>query len=133
MAEKSIQLDVVTPEKKVCSQEVESLVVPATTGYLGVLPNHAPLITALDIGVVRFTQDGKSIKMAVNGGFLEVKDNKAVILADTAELGDQIDLARAEEAKERALRRLTERPADLDVIRAELALKRAQSRIKAAK
>ncbi|MCR6545422.1 F0F1 ATP synthase subunit epsilon [Dehalobacterium formicoaceticum] len=132
MAEKSILFEVVTPEKKICSQDVDSLVVPATQGYLGILPDHAPLITSLDIGVVKFTKDGKPKKMAVSGGFLEVKDNKVIILADTAELGDQIDLARAEDAKERARRRMEEHAANLDVLRAELALKRAISRINAA-
>ncbi|MGI6685661.1 MAG: F0F1 ATP synthase subunit epsilon [Bacillota bacterium] len=132
MAEKSIKFEVVTPEKIVFSAEVDSLIVPAALGYLGILPNHAPMVTALDIGVIKFKTEGKTKKMAISGGFMEVINNKAVVLADTAELGDKIDLARAEEAKERAKKRLSERAEDLDVRRAELALKRAMSRIKAA-
>jgi len=116
----------------VFSEDVESLVVPAALGYLGVLPGHAPLVTALDIGVIKYKREGKTRKMAISGGFMEVINNKVIVLADTAEPGDQIDLARAEQAKERARKRLAERGADLDVKRAELALKRAMSRIKAA-
>lgn len=131
MAEKSIKFEVVTPEKVVFSADIDSVVVPAYLGYLGVLPNHAPLVTALDVGVIKFKQEGKVKKMAISGGFLEVIDNKAVVLADTAELGDTINVSRAEEAKERAQKRLHEHSPDLDLARAELALKRAISRIKA--
>lgn len=132
MADKTIKFEVVTPERVILSADVESLVVPAALGYLGVLPNHAPLVTGLDIGVIKFKQDGKTKKMAISGGFMEVINNKAVVLADTAELGEKIDLHRAEEAKERARKLLSEHAQDLDVMRAELALKRAISRIKAA-
>lgn len=131
MAESSIRLEVVTPERLVFSEDIESLVAPGALGYLGVLPNHAPLVTGLDIGVVSFKQGGKTRKMAVSGGFMEVVDNKAVVLAATAELDQAIDMTRAEAAKERAEKRLSERHPDLDVLRAELALKRAISRIKA--
>lgn len=132
MADKTIRFEVVTPERVILSADVESLVVPAALGYLGVLPNHAPLVTGLDIGVIKYKQDGKTKKMAICGGFMEVINNKAVVLADTAELGEKIDLHRAEAAKERARQRLTEHAQDLDVLRAEMALKRAISRIKAA-
>ncbi|GAW93840.1 F0F1 ATP synthase subunit epsilon [Calderihabitans maritimus] len=132
MVEKSIKMEVVTPERVVFSEEVDSLIVPAAEGYLGVLPNHAPLITGLEIGVVRYKQGGRESKMAISGGFMEVYENRAIILADTAEKGDEIDLERAQRAKERAEKRLKERPPDLDVVRAELALKRALARIKAA-
>jgi len=132
MAEKSIKFEVVTPERIVLADDIESVIVPAALGYLGVLPNHAPLVTALDIGVIKYKKEGKTKKMAISGGFMEVIDNKVVVLAGTAEPGDKIDLARAEQAKERAKRRLAERSPDLDVARAELALKRALSRIKAA-
>jgi F-type H+-transporting ATPase subunit epsilon len=131
LAEKAIKLEVVTPERLLFQEEVDSLVVPATEGYLGVLPNHAPLITGLDIGVVTYRKEGKDYKVAISGGFLEVNDNRAVILADTAEIGTEIDRVRAEEAVERARERLTNRPEDLDIMRAELALKRALARLKA--
>lgn len=133
MADKSIKLEVITPEKVACSVEIESLVVPAALGYLGILPNHAPLVTALDIGVIKFKEAGKVKKMAISGGFMEVFDNKIIVLADTAEMGEKININRAEEAKERAKRLITEHSADLDLNRAELALKRAISRISAAR
>ena len=133
MAENAINFEVVTPEKVIFSGNIDSLIVPAALGYLGVLSNHAPLVTALEIGVVTYRQDGKPKKMAISGGFLEVVNNKAVVLAQTAETEDKIDVSRAQSAKERAEKRLSERNADLDVLRAEMALKRAVSRIKAAK
>ncbi len=132
MAEKSLKFEVVTPEKVVLSLDVESLVAPGAQGYLGVLPNHAPLVTGLDIGVISFKQEGKVRKMAISGGFMEVFNNKIVVLADTAEMGEKVDLDRAQAAKERAEERLSQKDEDLDVRRAELALKRAVSRIKAA-
>jgi F-type H+-transporting ATPase subunit epsilon len=133
MAESSIKFEVVTPERVVLSLDIESVVVPGALGYLGVLPNHAPLVTGLKVGVISYIKDGVKRKMAVSGGFMEVVDNKVVVLADTAELGEKIDVARAQAAKERAEKRLAERSSDLDIARAEFALKRALSRIEAAK
>lgn len=132
MAENAIKFEVVTPEKVVFSGEIEWIIVPAALGNLGVLRNHAPLVTALRIGMVTYLQDGKPYRMAISGGFMEVVRNQAVVLANTAEIGEKIDLQRAQAARERAEKRLNERSADLDVLRAELALKRAISRIKAA-
>jgi F-type H+-transporting ATPase subunit epsilon len=107
-------------------------VVPAFEGYLGVLPNHAPLITQLGVGVVTYKVDGKAKKMAITGGFMEVTDNKMVILADNAELAEDIDIERANAAKERAERRLQEKAENLDHVRAQAALLRATTRLKAA-
>jgi F-type H+-transporting ATPase subunit epsilon len=126
-----IMLEVVTPERKVFSEEVSGIVVPATEGSLGVLADHAPLISGLQIGVVKFTQAGKVRKMAISGGFMEVKNNKVIVLADTAELGSEIDVLRAKEAKERAEQRLTDKTANIDYGRAQLALYRALARLKA--
>ncbi|KKM10784.1 ATP synthase F0F1 subunit epsilon [Clostridiales bacterium PH28_bin88] len=132
MADKIITMEVVSPERLVLREEVDSLVVPAAQGYLGVLPDHAPLVTGLKPGVVKYRVNGEVKRMAVSGGFMEVKDNKAVLLADTAERAEEIDVARAIRAKERAERRLQERTADLDVARAETALQRSLARIRAA-
>jgi len=129
MAQKII-LEVVTPERKVFSQEIDSLVVPATEGYLGVLSDHAPLVTGIFPGVLTYKSEGEEKKMAVSGGFLEVADNHAVLLADTAEKSDEINLDRAKRAKERAEKRLVERSETIDALRAEMALKRAIARIK---
>lgn len=131
MADKTIKLEVVTPEKVVLTADVEAIKVPASLGYLGVLPNHAPLVTGLQVGVITFKQNGKTNKMATSGGFMEVVNNKAVVLADTAELGDEIDLQRAMAARDRAKQRLIERHPGIDLARAEVALRKALTRIKA--
>ncbi|AVX29968.1 MULTISPECIES: F0F1 ATP synthase subunit epsilon [unclassified Carboxydocella] len=132
MAENTIKLEVVTPDRKVVSEEVEMVVAPAAEGYLGILANHAPLITSLQIGVLKYTAGGQEQKLAISGGFLEVKDNRAVVLAEAAERPEEIDVQRALAAKERAERRLAERSADIDMVRAEVALKRALNRLKVA-
>ncbi|MDS1030330.1 F0F1 ATP synthase subunit epsilon [Bacillota bacterium LX-D] len=132
MADK-IVMEIVTPERLVLREEVDEIKsVPASQGCLGVLPNHAPLITSLEPGVLEYTTGGQNSKIAVSGGFMEVFANKVTILADTAENSDEIDMDRARRAKDRAERRLKERPDGLDIRRAELALRRAVSRIKAA-
>jgi len=131
MAEKTLKLDVVTPEKKVLSEDITSLIIPAIEGYLGVLPNHAPLISGLEPGVVKYKVAGNYNKMAVSGGFLEVSDNVATIIANTAELPEEIDVERAREAKERAEQRLKQK-AGVDIHRAEMALRRALARLKVA-
>ena len=132
MAEKIMTMEVVTPEHHVCSLETEAVVVPAFEGYLGVLPNHAPLITQLGLGVVTYKTGGQEKKIAITGGFMEVTDNKLVILADTAVMAEEIDVERAYAARERAERRLKDRTDNLDYIRAQAALQRATTRLKAA-
>ncbi|MEL1133580.1 F0F1 ATP synthase subunit epsilon [Desulfitobacterium sp. THU1] len=125
-------LRVVSPEGNVLKEEAEFVVLPGETGEVGILPNHAPLITALGIGVIRYTVNGKVEKIATSGGFVEVSDNKVTVLADTAEPGDKIDLERAIAAKERAEKRLAQKTDGIDSKRAELALLRAVARIHAA-
>jgi F-type H+-transporting ATPase subunit epsilon len=125
-------LRVVSPEGNVLKEEAEFVVLPGESGEIGILPNHAPLITAMDIGVIRYTVNGTTKKIATSGGFVEVADNKVTILADTAEPGEAIDLQRALAAKERAEKRLAERVKEVDVRRAEYALRRASARIHAA-
>ncbi|MGI6225637.1 MAG: F0F1 ATP synthase subunit epsilon [Peptococcales bacterium] len=131
MADKTLKLEVVTPERKVLSEEISSLIVPAIQGYLGILSNHAPMISGLEPGVVKYKVAGEYKKMAISGGFLEVSDNKVSILANTAELAGEIDVKRAEAAKERAKKRLHNKDG-VDVLRAEMALKRANARLKVA-
>ncbi|GAB4266455.1 F0F1 ATP synthase subunit epsilon [Thermincola ferriacetica] len=132
MSDKQVKVEIVTPERIVFSEEVEFVVVPGEEGYLGILANHAPIVAALKIGVMKVIQNQKEIKLAISGGFMEVSKNKLVVLADTAERGDEIDVARARAAKERAEQRLASRTHDIDLVRAELALRRAIARIKAA-
>lgn len=136
MAEEKLQrLEVVTPERKVFSGEAGFVVVPGSEGELGFLRDHAPLMSALKTGIIRVYPGGledKPTKIAVSGGFVEARDSLVTILANAAELGDQIDLTRAEAAKQRAEQRLASGSADIDVARAEAALMRAINRIKAA-
>lgn len=122
---KTQRLDIVTPEKVVFSEEVEFVVAPGVEGELGILPAHAPLVSALKIGVLRVQNGGENIKMAVTGGFVEVKNSRVVVLADTAERADEIDIERAEAAKQRAEERISSSTPDVDLARAELALQRS--------
>ncbi len=130
MAEDLIRLDIVTPAGLLMSENVAALNLPATLGSMGVLKNHAPLMTTLEIGTVKYTRNGVDHYLAVHGGFAEVKDNVVIILADSAERAEEIDVSRAEAAKQRAEARLKKRDAELDVLRAEMALRRALTRIK---
>lgn len=127
----NIKLEVVTPEGKVFSGDVQLVVAPGAMGSFGILQNHAPLMSSLDIGVLEYVQAGKRSKMAVIGGFLEVKNNSITILANAAEMAEDIDQARAMQAMERAKKRLAERMANIDVARAEASLARATARLAA--
>jgi len=132
MAEQDrIRLEIVTPEKQVFHALVEQFTAPAVTGSTGILYNHAPLITVLEPGVLTYKKDGVSGRVAVGKGFLEVRNNEAEILVDNAELAENIDVARALAAAERARKRLAERSANVDVHRAQAALARALARLKA--
>lgn len=132
MADKNIAVEIVTPERLVYSETVDMIVVPGVEGYLGILPLHAPIVSGLNIGVLKVITGGKESQLAISGGFMEVSDNKVVVLADTAELGNEVDVLRAKSARERAEQRLSNRTADVDAARAEMALRRAVARLKAA-
>ena len=127
----TFSLRIVSPEGDVLKEEVEFVILPGASGELGILPNHAPLIAGLNIGVIRYTLDSTIKRVAITGGFAEVIDNSAIVLADTAELSEEIDLTRAVEAKERATGRLASHASEIDVRRAEYALRRAAARISA--
>jgi F-type H+-transporting ATPase subunit epsilon len=132
MADNTFLLEVVTPERIALSDEVQFMVVPAVEGELGILKNHAPIVAGLKIGVLRYTMpDGEIHYIALSGGLMEVIDNEAKILAETAEHGREVDLLRAKAAKERAERRLTERQDQISYVRAQMALLRAIARIRA--
>jgi len=126
----TFRLEIVTPERKVYSDDVDMLIVKGELGDLGILPNHAPLATPLAISIATIRKDGIEQKVAISGGFLEVGNNKAIILAETAELPEDIDLDRARKAKERAEQRLAHKSnGEFDIIRVETALQRAMNRI----
>src|SRR5215203_2004949 len=93
-----IKLEIVTPEKKVFDETVDSVTVPTATGEVGILPNHAPLISSLKSGILSYTNRGASEKLVVSGGFVEVSSNTVSVLTDVAERADEIDVeaARAE-------------------------------------
>lgn len=134
MSDNRISLDIVTPEKNVFSADVYYFHIPTTSGTIGVYPRHAAIVTGLDVGELSIDDgNGNTEVLFIGGGFLEVGGNKAVVLAKSAERREDIDVERAERAKQRAEERLADRADDLDVARAELALKRAVQRIKIAK
>ncbi|MCL6519695.1 MAG: F0F1 ATP synthase subunit epsilon [Armatimonadetes bacterium] len=134
MPQKTFKLEIATPERVVLQVDAVSLVVPGIEGSLGILADHAPLVAELDIGeAVVHQQDGNVMRLAVSGGFIEVRKNIVRILADSAERAEEIDVARAEAAKRRAEERLKERARGVDYARAEAALKRALTRLKVAR
>ena len=126
---KTVEVNVVTPDGPVFNGEAEMVSTKATSGELGILPNHIPMVAPLQIGAVRIKNGGKTEYVAVSGGFLEVRPDKITILAQAAELAETIDIARAISAKTRAEHRLEDKQAYVDHSRAELALKRAINRI----
>jgi len=132
MAEKTLQLDVVTPERTVVSEEVEIVMAPGYFGEFGALRNHIPFLAQLQPGEVKYRKGGRLEHLVVSGGYAEVLPTQVTVLATTAERAQDIDLERALAAKERAEERLRERRDDVDFIRAEAALQRAIARIRAA-
>jgi F-type H+-transporting ATPase subunit epsilon len=126
-----LTIEIITPERVIFREEgVESVTLPGIEGELTVLPSHAPLMTALQPGALRFRKAGEETDVAVSGGFLEVRNNKVTVLATTAERADEIDAERAAEARKRAEERLGNRETEVDVTRALAALERATARIK---
>jgi F-type H+-transporting ATPase subunit epsilon len=129
-----LTLQIVTPERVVFQEEgVESVTLPGSEGELTILPQHAPLMTDLRPGALFFRKGGTEVDVALSGGFLEVRDDKVIVLADTAERSEEIDAARAEAARQQAAERLaTGGQGTLDVAAAMAALQRAQARIRVA-
>lgn len=125
----SMLLEIVTPERKVYSREVNMVIVKGVDGELGILPNHIPFVTPLKIAPVIVRREKESDSIAVNGGFIEVRKDKVIILAETAELPEDIDVERAQAAKDRAEKRLSSKTDELDYRRAEIALQKAINRI----
>jgi F-type H+-transporting ATPase subunit epsilon len=127
-----LHVDIITPERRVLQTEVDSVVVPAVEGELGILPNHTPLVAQLQPGHICFRAGDEIQFFAVSGGFVEVLNNRVVVMAETAEMADEIDAERARQAAERAKAILRERPRDADVAQAETALRRALARLRTA-
>ena len=128
----TFELEIVTPEKLVVRDAAEEIQIPARNGYIGVLPGHAPLITELDVGEITYRNAGTTSVLSVAWGFAEVLSAKVTILAESAEKPDEIDVARAQEAKKRAEERLHGGQSDIDYARALNALRRAETRLEVA-
>jgi F-type H+-transporting ATPase subunit epsilon len=133
MSEKTFQLEIVTPRKITFRGLVTSFSAPGVVGGFQVLHSHAPLLSNIAIGEVKVVDaEGKEFRYATSGGFVEVRDNKVVMLAETAERADEIDISRARAARDRAQKRLAEKKVETDLDRARLALQRALNRLKVA-
>lgn len=132
MAEKNLKLQIVTPSRVLCDEMVDMVIMRASTGDMGILPNHEPVVATLNYGILRFKQDGKERKATIMSGFAEVEPNKVTILTDAAEWPEEIDVARAQQAKRRAEERLKDKDQN-NAARAEIALKRALVRMEAGK
>jgi len=129
----TLTFEVVTQERTVVLTDVEYVLLPGIEGSFGVLARHQPLMASLDLGVLEFgPRHGKRRKIALSGGFAEMRDNKLTVMAHTAELAEEIDVLRARQAQKRAEERLAERQADLDIARAQIALQKALLRLKVA-
>lgn len=132
MTRERLNLKIMTHERVFVDEQVDAVFSRAIDGEFGILPNHIAFMTALGIGVTRYLKDNNHEFVSTIGGIFQVSNNNVTVLADTAELGKEIDLTRAKAAKERAEARLRLAPKDIDVNRAEIALARAIARIKAA-
>ncbi|MFC1892542.1 F0F1 ATP synthase subunit epsilon [Chloroflexota bacterium] len=125
----TVRLEVVTAEQSVFSDDVDVVVAPGVAGQLGILPHHTPLMTMLQPGELLVKRGGEEFSLVVTGGFLEVRPDRIIVLADAAEREEDIDISRAEEAKRRAQGRLHEHTTGFDSARAEAALRRAIVRL----
>ena len=134
MAEK-ITLEVVTPKGAIVSDDVDIVSAPGFAGEFGVLANHAPFLSTIKVGTLRYKKDGSEVELMISGGFCEVSNIKITFLVESAEHGHEIDVDRALRAKERAEKRLLqarEKQEKFDRTRAEAALQRAMARLKIA-
>ena len=129
----TFQIEIATPERLLVQEDVSEAQIPARNGYIGVLPNHAPLLSELGAGDLSYTAGGRRRHIAITGGWVEVLGDHVRVLADKAEKADEIDVKRAEEALKRASERLLNPFQGLDVARTLNAARRAQARLDAAK
>lgn len=134
MAERAFRLQVVTPERVIYDGRVTSLVLPASDGLMGILPNHAPIVAALAVGPLTAKEEsGKEVHLMVSDGFFEMARDSARVIADAGEKAEDIDMTRAEAAEKRARERLKlsgKKGVDIDFVRAERALAKALWRVK---
>lgn len=126
---KTTVVNIVTPDGPVYDSEVSMVIVKTVTGEMGILHGHIPTVAPLAVSAVRLKKDNSTDIVAVSGGFVEVRPDKVTILTPSAEIAENIDVARAKEAVKRAEQRLQSKQDDIDFKRAELSLKRAMNRI----
>lgn len=134
MTGKTFHLEIVTPKKVLYNADVRSFRVPGYVGSFQVMYNHAPLLSLITVGELKIVDaHGNDIHFATSGGFVDVKDNKVILLAETAERADEIDVERARRAYERAMRRISEKRLETDMERTRRALERARNRLRVAR
>ena len=128
-----LQLDVVTPERRVLSEAVDTTTIPALNGELGILPGHTPLISQLKTGILTYTHDGRTSQLHVSGGFVEVRDDRVSVLAEIAERPEEIDAAQARSTRERMEKQLNAwTGSEEELEQARVDLERAQVRVQLA-
>ncbi|NLM04036.1 MAG: F0F1 ATP synthase subunit epsilon [Clostridiales bacterium] len=125
-------LEIVTPDRVFYDNDAEMVIARTTEGDVGILAGHIPLVAPLEISTLKIKENGEEKYAAISGGFIKVAESGTTIIVDAAEWPEEIDIERAEEAKRRAEARLASRSADVDTLRAEIALKRAINRIRVA-
>lgn len=128
-----LHVDVVTAERLVFSDDVDIVTAPGSAGELGILARHAALLTTLQPGVLRIRKGSDEVDLAISGGFLEVRNSRVLVLADTAERAEEIDVERAQAAQERAKHLLVENVGTADLAQAEAALRRSRVRLRVAR
>ena len=124
-----MMLEIITAERQIYSDEVDMVIAPGADGQLGILPNHAPLMTMLKAGELTIRKGGEDSYVVVSGGFMEVLGNRVSVLADACERSDEIDEERAQQAMQRAQERLADRGSDMEMEQALASLQRAQVRL----
>lgn len=133
MYEKSFKLEIITPERIVFSGEATSVSAPGTQGGFQILHSHAPFISTIEIGEMKVKdKNGSDLLYAASGGFVEVKDNSVVVLAESAELSTEIDVQRAKISNERARKRLHAKDPGIEIERARLSMLRSLNRLRVA-
>ena len=132
MEEKKIHIKIITPEKIVYEDDIDAIYAQGTAGSFGILPNHIPFMSVLDIGITKVEKSGAATNFSVMGGTLQFKNNEAIILTEAAEKDCDIDTARAQLAKERAEALLGNAETQKEIKKANTALARAMARLKAA-
>ncbi|MDQ3696102.1 MAG: F0F1 ATP synthase subunit epsilon [Chloroflexota bacterium] len=126
-----LHVEIVTGERVILTEDdVDMVIAPGSDGTLGILPRHAPLISTLDAGELRIKKDGREESIIVFGGFIEVTPEKVIVLADTAERAEEIDLARAEESRRSAETAISNRESTMELEAAADALRRANIRLR---